>query len=238
MSDRCRVQALNVFQWLQATASPTFSHQSYQVTRRVWAEIWLKPFTLSHVDWIKTVGRCRTGANTLNSSGRKPWQQLKEQQEYRFTQLIPNQGFWLLLFLYSAVKTLNLDQPDTRLSPQSWNKRWLRLGRDATELLRFAQIAYLFSAFALDTVFSTSVSADQTCESSATVHGGGRGGGVHPSSVDILLGFVEQTDLWWPLRKRRGGGSRTGLDEISMQRGRLEWGGGRQLPQHHEVWLS
>lgn len=70
------------------------------------------------------------------------------------------------------------------------------------------EIAYLFSAFALDTVFSTSVSADQTCESSATVH---EGGSVHPSGVDILLGFVEQTDLWWPLRRRRGGG---GLEPV------------------------
>lgn len=71
------------------------------------------------------------------------------------------------------------------------------------------EIAYLFSAFALDTVFSTSVSADQTCESSATVQEGG--GSVHPSSVDILLGFVEQTDPWWPLRRRRRGG---GLDPV------------------------
>lgn len=39
-----------------------------------------------------------------------------------------------------------------------------------------AKFAYLFSAFAPDAVFSTSVGSDQTCESSATVHGGGGGG--------------------------------------------------------------
>lgn len=35
---------------------PTFSHQCYRVTRRVRAEIWLRPFTLPNVHCIKTDG--------------------------------------------------------------------------------------------------------------------------------------------------------------------------------------
>lgn len=68
-SDRCTVLKLRIARiarWNSfRDAFSSFSHQCYQVTRCVQAEIWLKPFTLSNVHGIKTDGRCGTGANTL-----------------------------------------------------------------------------------------------------------------------------------------------------------------------------
>lgn len=60
-----------------------------------------------------------------------------------------------------------------------------------------AKLAYLFSAFAQDAVFSTSVGGDQIPESSATVHGGALNRQVSALPL-IFCRNREQADPWWP----------------------------------------